>query len=71
MLAKLLAGAFVGAFIGELVGNSIGYSVGRTVHSKLSSLLLNAQDIISAHYGILEHFVKKTVAVKQKEKLYL
>ena len=66
-----VAGPFVGAFIGELVGNSFGYSIGRKAHSKISSLLMNAKDLVAAHYGILEHLVKQTVTVKQKEKLRL
>ena len=66
-----VAGPFIGAFVGELLGNSIGYSVGRKAHSKISLLIMNAKDIVSAHYGVLQHLVSQTVGLKQKEKLHL
>ena len=66
-----VAGPFIGAFIGEPVGNSIGYSLGRKTHSKISLLIMNAKDIVSAHYGILQHLVSQTISLKSKEKLHL
>ena len=66
-----VVGPFIGAFVGELIGNSIGYSMGRTAYSKISLLIMNAKDIVSAHYGILHHLVSQTINLKQKEKLHL
>lgn len=63
-----IASPLIGTFIGELVGNAVGYSIGQNLHSKIKILLLNAKNILEAHYGIFEHLAIQNATIQQKVK---
>ena len=58
----------VGAFMGELIGTMAGYEVGRVSHANLKAFLLNAKNILTADYGILEMLTNETVTLTNKRK---
>ena len=63
-----IAAPTVGAFMGELVGTMAGYEVGRVSHANLKTFLLNAKNILTADYGILEMLTSETLTLTNKRK---
>lgn len=63
-----IAAPTVGAFMGELVGTMAGYEVGRVSHANLKTFLINAKNILSADYGILEMLTNETLTLTNKRR---
>lgn len=63
-----IAAPTVGAFMGELVGTMAGYEIGRVSHANLKTFLLNAKNILTADYGILEMLTSETLTLTNKRK---
>ena len=63
-----IAAPAIGAFMGELIGTMAGYEVGRVSHANLKTFLLNAKNILTADYGILEMLTNETVTLTNKRK---
>lgn len=63
-----IAAPAVGAFMGELVGTMTGYEIGRVSHANLKTFLVNAKNILTADYGILEMLTNETLTLTNKRK---
>ena len=58
----------VGAFMGELIGTMAGYEVGRISHENLKTLLMNAKNLLTAEFGILDMLTNETLTLTNKRK---
>ncbi len=63
-----VASPLVGAFIGEFIGTMAGYEIGRISYTNLKTLLMNAQNILTANYGILDVITNEAIMLTNKRK---